>query len=362
MSSGKVHLHRAFAHPMAEELVECVPNISEGRDLELVDRIVAAARGVDGSRVLSSEPDADYNRTVITIAGRPDAVSEAAFRLIRSASENIDMRKHTGNHARLGAVDVCPFVPLSGADMEDCALLARELSRRVADELGLPSYLYGAAASSDTRRNHSLLRKGQYEGLEARMTPGEDTPHEDETRLPDNGPSEWSDKVAAFGATIIGARNILVAYNVNLEEQDAKVSGVIGRAVRQSGPVIKNVDGTKLPIPGMLPHVQGMGFPLEEHGISQVSMNLQDIENTPMHHAYETIKWLAESHGVKVTGSELVGLAPLTAFLEAGRWYSPDADGEDALIEAAVDGMGLDDLGPFNPNERIIERALEESD
>jgi len=258
----------------------------------------------------------------------------------------------------LGAVDVCPFVPLSGITMEECAGLAVSLAQRVSTELNLPAFLYGAAASSEERRNHSILRRGQYEGLQARMSPEQDTIHSHETRLPDYGPSTWSDDVARTGAIIIGARDILVAYNVNIDEADAAVSTIIGKVIRQSGPVIKNGDGERLSISGMLPRVQGMGFPLEEHGISQVSMNLQDISVTPMHVAYEAIKWIAEGHGVKVTGSELVGLAPLKAFIEAGIWYAPNANGDSELISAAVKGMGLDDISPFVAEERIIEMAL----
>ncbi|MDP6011093.1 MAG: glutamate formimidoyltransferase [Candidatus Poseidoniaceae archaeon] len=343
---------------MAGALVECVPNISEGVNQPLINSIVDAARGVEGARVLSSEADADYNRTVITIAGEPRAVSQSVFQLIREACASIDMKQHSGNHARLGAVDVCPFVPLSGITMEECAGLAVSLAQRVSTELNLPAFLYGAAASSEERRNHSILRRGQYEGLQARMSPEQDTIHSHETRLPDYGPSTWSDDVARTGAIIIGARDILVAYNVNIDEADATVSTIIGKVIRQSGPVIKNGDGERLSISGMLPRVQGMGFPLEEHGISQVSMNLQDISVTPMHVAYEAIKWIAEGHGVKVTGSELVGLAPLKAFIEAGIWYAPNANGDSELISAAVKGMGLDDISPFVAEERIIEMAL----
>lgn len=347
---------------MSSILVECVPNISEGMDHDLIAKVVSAASGIDGCRVLSSEPDADYNRTVITLAGEPNAVSESAFQLIMKATQLIDMRKHTGNHARLGAVDVCPFVPLQGIDMESCAILAQKLAVRVSEELNLPSYLYGSAASSDGRRNHSLLRKGEYEGLKDRLTEGADTPHLDETRLPDYGPKVWSEDIAKTGAVIIGARDILVAYNVNLQESDAKVSAVIGKTIRQSGPVIKNSNGERLPVPGMLAKVQGMGFPLDEHGISQVSMNLQDISVTPMHVVYETIKWLADNHGIEVSGSELVGLVPLRAMLEAGRWYNPEANDDDELISAAVDGMGLNDLSPFIAKERIIEMAVRGDD
>ena len=356
--SRNLHFKYCTALHMAGALVECVPNISEGMDQYLIDKVVNAARGVSGARVLSAEADADYNRTVITIAGEPEAVSQSVFQLIKEACISIDMRKHTGNHARLGAVDVCPFVPLREISMDECAELAISLARRVSMELDLPAFLYGAAASSDERRNHSILRKGQYEGLEARMSPEQETVHSPATRLPDHGPVSWSEEIARTGAIIIGARDILVAYNVNINEPDAAFSSIIGKVVRQSGPVIKNDAGERLSISGMLPCVQGMGFPLEEHGISQVSMNLQDISVTPMHVAYETIKWMAESNGIKVTGSELVGLAPLRAFTEAGKWYSPEAEGDSELIQAAVKGMGLDDIAPFVVEERIIEMAL----
>lgn len=343
---------------MAGALVECVPNISEGVDQSLINRIVDAARGVNGARVLSAEADADYNRTVITIAGEPKAVSQSVFQLIEEACASIDMKQHSGNHARLGAVDVCPFVPLSGVTMDECANLAVSLAHRVSKELNLPAFLYGAAANGEERRNHSILRRGQYEGLQARMSPEQDTIHSPVTRLPDHGPTTWSEDVARTGAIIIGARDILVAYNVNLDESDAAVSTIIGKVIRQSGPIIKNESGERLSISGMLPRVQGMGFPLEEHGISQVSMNLQDISVTPIHVAYETIKWIADSHGIKVTGSELVGLAPLKAFTEAGKWYDPEASEDSELISAAVKGMGLDDISPFVAEERIIEMAL----
>ncbi len=347
---------------MANPLVECVPNISEGMDEEVIAAVVAAASNIGGCRVLSAEPDADYNRTVITLAGDPNAVSESAFQLIKESIKLIDMRNHSGNHARLGAVDVCPFVPLQGIDMESCAELARQLAIRVSEELNLPAYLYGAAASSEQRSNHSLLRKGEYEGLEARMSEAMETPHENETRLPDFGPTIWSEEVAKTGAVIIGARDILVAYNVNLQETDARVSAAIGKTIRQSGPVIKNSNGNRLPVSGMLAKVQGMGFPLDEHGISQVSMNLQDISVTPMHVVYETIKWLASNYDVVVSGSELVGLVPISAMLDAGRWYAPDAVEESELISAAVEGMGLNDLAPFVAEERIIEMAVRRGD
>jgi glutamate formiminotransferase/formiminotetrahydrofolate cyclodeaminase len=340
-------------------LVECVPNFSEGRDLVKVEAIVDAARGIEGCKVLSAEPDADYNRTVVTLAGSPDGVSEAAFRLIRAAKEHIDMREQTGEHPRLGAVDVCPFIPLRNSSYEDCAAHAHALGQRVANELALPVFFYGDAASSDARKVLSVLRKEQYEGLEARYTGGE-TGHGEATRLADLGPTEWNETLARFGAVVIGARPILVAYNVNLSETDAEVAKMCGTIVRASGRLIKAGD-KRMRVSGMLAKVQGMGLPLESHGISQVSMNLQDVSVTDMHDAYECIRSLAADHGVEVCGSELVGLAPLSSFLNAGLWYHPDPENasEEALVSAAVEGLGLDQLDPFNPRERIIEYAAE---
>ena len=340
-------------------LVECVPNFSEGRDIAKVERIVDAARNVDGCRVIGAEPDADYNRTVVTIAGAPEACAEAAFRLIAKAKEEIDMREQSGEHPRLGAVDVCPFVPLREATFDDCVVLAHGLGERVANELDLAVYFYGDAAATEDRRVLSVLRKEEYEGLEARYTGGE-TVHTDATRFPDHGPRDWNEVTARFGAVVIGCRPILVAYNVNLDETDARVAKMCGTIVRSSGRLIKR-DGRRMRVSGMLAKVQGMGLPLESHGISQVSMNLQDVSVTDMHDAFECIRSLAADHGVDLKGSELVGLAPLSSFLNAGRWYHEDAENasEADLVATAVRGLGLDALGPFNPEERIIEYAAE---
>jgi len=341
-------------------LVECVPNFSEGKNEAIINSIVDAARGVKGSRVLLAEPDADYNRTVVTIAGEPKAVSEAAFRLISKAKDLIDMQQQQGEHPRIGAVDVCPFVPLRDSTFEECAILAKNLGSRISDELGVPVYLYGYAASNAERRVLSDLRKGQYEGLQERLSDG-DSVHGDTTRYPDMGPREWNDDVAHFGAVVIGARPILVAYNVNLNEKDAKVARLCGSIVRSSGRLIKGQDGRKMRVSGMLDKVQGMGVPLESHGISQVSMNLLDVSITDMHDAYECIKTVVADHGVEVCGSELVGLAPLSSLLNAGRWYhpSPEEATDEQLVQAAVKGLGLDQLGPFDVKQRIIEWAAE---
>jgi glutamate formiminotransferase/formiminotetrahydrofolate cyclodeaminase len=263
------------------------------------------------------------------------------------------MRIHKGEHPRIGAVDVCPFIPLDGVTMDDCVELSNRLAKRVSEELGLCTFLYGYAASSPDRELLSDLRKGQYESLEERLRDG--GPH-----LPDHGPMEWNDKTARFGAVVIGARQILVAYNVNVDEIDAKAAKMAGSLVRSSGRLLKNEDGRRTRIPGMLPMVQGMGLPLESHNISQVSMNLRDVSITPMHIAFEAVKTIVNDHGVQTCGSELVGLVPLSAMLEAGRWYSSaDVTDEAELVDAAINGLGLDHLGPFNSNERIIEWALD---
>ena len=337
---------------MAKRIVECVPNFSEGRDEKLIKMISDAGRGIEGARVLGIEPDGDYNRTVLTIAGEPDAVCEAAFRVIKSAYENIDMRNHNGEHPRIGAVDVCPFIPLEGVTMSECAEMSVRLAKRVSSELGLCTFLYGAAASSPERELLSDLRKGQYEGFEERLK-------NKGPNLPDYGPTEWNEKTAKFGAVVIGARQILVAYNVNVDEKDANAARKAGSLVRTTGRLLKKEDGRRTRIPGMLPMVQGMGLPLESHGISQVSMNLRDVTITPMHIAFEAVKSIVNDHGVNTCGSELVGLIPLSAMLDSGRWYADEGcTDETELVNAAISGLGLDHLAPFDAEDRIIEWAL----
>ena len=337
---------------MPNQLVECVPNISEGRDQSIIDAISNACNDITGAKLLGVEPDADYNRTVLTIAGKPDAVSDAAFAIIKKSFELIDMSKHSGEHPRIGAVDVCPFIPLSGISMDECADLSKSLAKRVSNELGLPTFLYGSAASSSDRELLSDLRKGEYEGLRERLENG--GPH-----LPDYGPRDWNPKTEKFGAVVIGSRGILVAYNVNVDEKDARTAKIAGSLIRSSGRLIKSMDGKRTRIPGMLEMVQGMGLTLESHGISQVSMNLRDVEVTPMHIAFEAVKMIVNDHGVETRGSELVGLVPLSAMLAAGRWYADESTTADEdLVTAAIDGLGLSSLSNFMPNERIIEWAL----
>ena len=349
---ANIHHLDTNPHAMAKQLLECVPNFSEGRDSEKIAAIADAARGIKGAMVLGVEPDADYNRTVLTIAGEPEAVFTAAKKVIAAAAEHIDMREHSGEHPRIGAVDVCPFVPLEGVSMEDCTLLAKRLAKEVSDELEICTFLYGSAASDPSRNLLSDLRRGQYEGFEQRLNEG--GPH-----LPDHGPLQWNEKTARFGAVVIGARNILVAYNVNVDEKDAEVAKKIGSLVRSTGRLIKTDDGRKMRVPGMLPLVQGMGLPLDAHGISQVSMNLRDVEQCPLHVAFEACKTIAADHGVELYGSELVGLVPLSAMLESGRWYAAEGvEDERELVSAAITGLGLSRIEEFNADERIIEWAV----
>ncbi len=344
------------------EIIECVPNISEGIDLDKIELIVSSARNISGCSVLGVEPDADYNRTVITIAGNPKAVQVAAFNIIKSSIENIDMENHKGEHPRLGVVDVCPFVPLEGVSMEDCVEYAKTLAIKVAEEFSVPTFLYGYAATHDDRKLLSTLRKEQYEGFQSRLTGG-DTSHKDSTRFPDFGPKEWNENTKRSGGITIGARDILIAYNVNVNEKDANISKKIGSMVRSSGRLIKRQSGKKMRVPGMLTKVQGMGVTLEAHNISQVSMNILDVDSCPLHLAFEACQVIANDHGLELLGSELVGLVPLKVMLDAGRWYceKDTESNEEQLVNAAIEGLGLEYLEPFDAKNRIIEWAVKGS-
>lgn len=344
---------------MARQIIECVPNISEGRNLERIDAIVATAENVSGCKVLGVEPDADYNRTVITIAGEPMAVKNAAYNIIKASIELIDMSKHTGEHPRLGAVDVCPFIPLQNYTMEQCNEIACELAKLIAQEYGVPTFLYGYAATKPERTLLSSLRKGEYESLAERIN---DREIHSPTQKPDFGPNEWTKQAEKSGGITIGTRDILVAYNVNVNEIDARVSKYIGSLIRGSGRLIKRGENKKLRVRGMIKEVQGMGVVLETHGISQVSMNILDINKCPLHVPYEICRSIASDHGIDLKGSELVGLIPLNAMLEAGRWFTEDnVVDEKILVANAISGLGLSELSEFNPNDRIIEWALMEA-
>ena len=343
---------------MSQAIVECVPNISEGRDLDKVNRIVDAAR-IDGVKILGVEPDPDYNRTVITFAGTMNEVEDAACLLIEKAIEEIDMRTHSGEHPRLGCVDVCPFIPIANTTMGDCAEMAKRVAAKIAN-FNVPVFLYGFAASTKERTLLSTLRKGEYEGLAARFD-DTTTLHDDATRLPDLGSTKWDENSQKSGGITIGARDILLAYNVNIVDANPYVAQQIGSVVRSSGRLIKSPDGLqKFRTKGLLQHVQGMGVPLESHDMSQVSMNLQNYRVTNLHHAFDTIDSLCKNMGSSTKGSELVGLVPLEAMVEAGRWYGGEDQTDEECISTAIEYLGLNSISPFDPKERIIEWALEE--
>ena len=343
---------------MDKQLIECVPNISEGRNQEIIDEIVSSIPQNDRCSVLSVEPDADYNRTVITIAGSPEDVYNAAYKLIEVAVKLIDMTSHQGEHPRLGAVDVCPFIPLNNYTMAECSILAEKLAKSVAENLGVSTFLYGYSATHDDRKLLSTLRKEEYEGLKNRLSNG-NTIHKDSTRYPDFGPKEWCAATKKSGGITIGSRDILIAYNVNVDETDAVVAKKIGSIIRGSGRLIKQENGQKMRVRGMVQEIQGMGVTLETHSISQVSMNILDVDKCPIHKAFEICKSIAKDHSVSLKGSELVGLVPLKSMLETGQWYLGDGDySNEEYVNAAIDGLGLSAIDNFNPHERIIEWAM----
>ncbi len=336
-------------------LVECVPNFSEGRNIKTIDAIAGVITAVPGVKFISAEPDKDYNRTVVTFIGEPAGVVEAAFHATKKAAELIDMTQHKGEHPRIGATDVVPFVPLQGVTMQDCVKLAHEFGKKVGDELHIPVYLYEEAATKPERKNLSTVRKGEYEGLDDKLK----DPH----WKPDYGPTEFN---AKSGATVTGARVFLIAYNVNLKTGDKKIADEIAFRIRESGRVKKDANGNpvldasgkKVSIPGSLKAVKAMGVLLEAHNIAQVSINLTNFNVTPPHVAFEEVKNEAATLGVEVTGSELVGLSPLEAMLMAGRFYSPNTTGEKELLSVAEEKLGLSQLDKFDPQKKIIEYQL----
>lgn len=336
-------------------IVECVPNFSEGRDREVIAEIGDAVRGVSGATLLSVEPDKDYHRTVVTFVGPPQAVVEAAFRATQVAAQRIDMQAHAGEHPRIGATDVVPFVPVSGVTMAECVTLARHYGRRVGEELKIPVYLYEEAATRPERRNLANVRKGEYEGLPAKL--------QDPAWAPDFGPAVMN---VRSGATVTGARFFLVAYNVNLKTNDQKVAQEIALRIRESGRVKKDAQGNpvldaagqKVNVPGTLKAVKAMGVLLEAHNIAQVSINLVNYTVTPPHVAFEEVKRQAAAMGVDVTGSEIVGLTPLEALRMAGEFYAPGTRGDGALVATAIERLGLSQLERFDPQTKVIEYQL----
>lgn len=342
------------------KIIECVPNFSEGLNQSTIDALAAAVKNVSGAHLLHVDSGIDANRTVITFAGEPEPVIEAAFQAVSVAVEKIDMRKQRGVHARLGAADVVPIIPVANISMQECVQLAKTLGRRVGDELGVPVYLYEDAASRPERRNLADIRRGEYEGLADKM-------REPDWR-PDFGPATFN---PATGATVIGARNFLIAYNVNLKTTDRLLASEIAATVRESGRVRRNPDGSYVldetgqprRTRGRLDAVKAIGWYIEEYDVAQVSMNITNYHVAPIHKVYETVKEEAEKLGILVNGSELIGLMPLEAMLRAGRFYAgsrADSAPESELVDAAIRGLGLDDLARFDPNKKILDYLLQQ--
>jgi glutamate formiminotransferase/formiminotetrahydrofolate cyclodeaminase len=348
---------------MTQPLIECVPNFSEGRDLQVIQRITHAIEAVEGVKLLDVDPGQATHRTVVTFVGPPAAVLDAAVAAGRQAAELIDMTRHKGEHPRFGAMDVCPLVPVAGVTMEETVVHARDLARRLAEEAGLTVYCYEYAALQEERRNLAHVRAGEYEGLKDRMSRPEGKP--------DFGPARFN---ARSGATAVSARDFLVAYNVNLNTTSTRRANAIAFDVREkgrkkrdghplTGPVALDKQGREIWIPGTLKSVKAIGWYIEEYGVAQISMNLTSIAITPLHVAFDEVCRAAARRGIRVTGSELVGLVPLQTMLDAGRFFLrrqqrstgiPDRD----LVNIAVRSLGLDELSPFKPEEKIIEYAI----
>ncbi|MEE9167566.1 MAG: glutamate formimidoyltransferase [Candidatus Neomarinimicrobiota bacterium] len=332
-----------------EGLVECVPNFSEGGDQSILDAIALSIRSVPEVELLDVVAGRDTNRSVFTFVGSREGVKEGAFRAIEAASRHIDMTQHSGVHPRLGATDVCPFIPLRGVTMGDCVEMARELGQRVADELSIPVFLYGFAASSLERSDLATIRRGEYEKLEGKLR--------DPVWAPDFGKPDFNER---SGATVIGARKLLIAYNVNLDSAQKTVAHDIALRVREKGRLKHDSDGELITVPGRLKECKAMGWVIDEYGKAQVSMNLTDYHVTPLHTAFETVKDEARKRGIQVTGSELVGLVPLEAMLMSGRFYldlqkKNRAVPETELVRVASDTLGLHELSPFDPLKKIID-------
>jgi glutamate formiminotransferase/formiminotetrahydrofolate cyclodeaminase len=347
------------------KLIECVPNFSEGVNLDIIKQITDEIESVEGVRLLNVDPGKATNRTVVTFVGEPEPVIVAAFLAIKKAGELIDMTKHKGEHPRMGATDVCPLIPISNITMEETALYAQKLAKRVGEELQIPVYLYGTAQADKKRDNLSVIRAGEYEGFFKKIKLPE--------WKPDFGPAEFD---AKRGGTVIGARDFLIAYNVNLNTTSTRRANSIAFDVREAGRVLREGDpingkiitdenGRPKSVPGSLKSVKAIGWYIEEYGIAQISMNLTNIEVTPLHIAFDEVCNRAAARGMRVTGSELVGLVPLKSILDAGKYFLLKQQrsvgvSEKELIKIAIKSMGLDELGPFKPEERIIEYLLKD--
>ncbi len=351
-----------------QRLIECVPNFSEGRDMNVIKQITNEIEKIEGVKLLDVDPGAATNRTVVTFVGTPDEVLEAAFQTVKKAAEVIDMRYHKGEHPRMGATDVCPLIPIAGVTMEETAEYARKLAKRLGDELQIPIYCYENAAFEEKRRNLANCRAGEYEGLPKKLV--------DPQWKPDFGPAAFNEQVAKTGATAVSARDFLVAINYNLNTTSVRRANAIafdvrekGRPKREGNPVtgkmVKDTNGETVWIPGTLTHCKAIGWFIEEYGIAQVSMNLTNISKTPIHVAFDEVCNKAQARGIRVSGCEIVGLVPKNALLEAGRYFLEKQQrstgiAESEIIKIAVKSLGLDDLKPFNPQEKIIEYLIED--
>jgi glutamate formiminotransferase/formiminotetrahydrofolate cyclodeaminase len=329
-------------------ILECVPNFSEGRDGDVIQKIEHSIESVDGIKLLHVDIGRSANRSVMTFAGEPEKIIDAAFDAAKCAAQHIDMSIQKGVHPRIGAIDVIPLVPVSGITMEETIELSYVLAEKIGNELGIPVYCYEKSALKPERKNLENIRKGQYEGLQSKMA--------DSNWKPDFGPAEFN---AKSGASIVGARNILIAFNVNLNTQSVEIASKIAAQVRESGGFVTDKTGTKKRFHGLLPHVKAIGWYIEEFGRAQVSMNLTNIDITPLHKAFETVKDVALKYGVKVTGSELIGLIPIKAILDAGLFYIKKMKYKDIEAETiAIEQLGLNELYAFSPEKRIIENLL----
>ncbi len=352
---------------MQNRIVECVPNFSEGRDKETIRQIVTAIESSGGVKVLDVDPGEATNRTVVTFVGDPESVVGAAFAGVKRAAELIDMRRHKGAHPRMGATDVLPLIPIAGITLEECAALARDLAKRIADELLIPTYCYEAAAFRPERKNLAVCRAGEYEALPEKLAHAE--------TAPDFGARPYDEGVARTGATTVGARDFLIAVNFNLNTTSTRRANAIafdvrekGRPVREGNPitgkVVKDTAGNPVMQPGTLKATKAIGWFIEEYGIAQVSMNITDISVTPLHVAFDEVCRRADARGVRVTGTEIVGLVPKRALVEAGKYFLRKQHrsvgiSEEEIVRLAVKSMGLDDLKPFKPEEKVIEYLLE---
>lgn len=350
-------------YSMKTRIIECVPNFSEGRDKNVIKSITDAIESVKGIKLLDVDPGEATNRTVVTFVGEPEAVVEAAFRGVKRAAELIDMRQHHGAHPRMGATDVCPLIPIAGVTLEECAELARKLAERISAELEIPTYCYEAAAFTPERKNLAVCREGEYEALPEKMNhPGTG---------PDFGDRPFDEKAARTGATTVGARDFLIAVNFNLNTTSTRRANAIafdvrekGRPVREGGKVtgkpLKDAEGNTIMQPGTLKATKAIGWYIDEYGIAQVSMNITDISTTPLHVAFDEVCRAAAARGVRVTGTEIVGLVPKRTLIEAGRYFLHKQQrstgiSESEIIRMAVKSMGLDELAPFKPEEKVVE-------